>query len=55
MFGFDNTPIKGSEFGGVIAMIGLVTGILMITFAVGAMVFRFLMRLKQIADGEKNP
>jgi ABC-type arginine transport system permease subunit len=55
MFGFDNTPIRRSELGDMIAMIGLVAGILMISFALGAMVFRFLVALKQIADGEKNP
>ena len=55
MFGFDHTPIKGSELGGVIAMLGLVAGILVIAFTVGSLVFRFLMKLKRIADAENNP
>lgn len=54
MFGFDHTPIGDSRPGALIAILGLVTGILLIAFVVGATVFRFLMRLKEMADGEEN-
>lgn len=54
MFGYDHTPVGRSELGAVIAVVGFVTGILMITFAIGAIVFRFLLKLKKMADDDKN-
>ncbi len=54
MFGFNHTQIARSEPGEVIAILGLVTGIIMITYAVASMVFRFLMKLKKMADDDKN-
>jgi hypothetical protein len=54
IFGFDHTPVGRSELGAVIAILGLATGILMITYAIGAMAFRFLIKLKEMADDDKN-
>ena len=54
MFGFDQTPIGRSEPGALIAIVGLVIGILMVTYSVGAMSCRFLLKLKKMADEDNN-
>lgn len=54
MLGYDHTPFGKSELGATIAFIGLITGIIMIISAIVVMVFQFLMKLKDIADGEDN-
>lgn len=52
MFGYDHTPIGKSEQGALMPILALVTGVGIILLIVGRMVFRFLMGLKNIADGE---
>jgi cytochrome b561 len=52
MFGYDHTPIGKAEQGALLPILALMFGIGIILLIVGRMVLRFLMGLKNIADGK---
>ena len=54
MFGYDHTPFGKIEQSALFALLGLIAGFGIIVSVVGRMIFRFLMSLKEMADGEGN-
>jgi hypothetical protein len=54
IFGYENTSIGKTEVGSTIAIIGLIAGILMITYVIGRILIRLLILIKKVADEENQ-
>jgi hypothetical protein len=52
--GHDHTSVRDTEVGSAIQIIALITGIIIIAYAIGAIVCRFLVTLMKAANSENK-